>query len=273
MGIESSPLSYQSVADTIQTTLKEASPLYNLATRFNAPGEILVPVFADDSEAEYFGLGVPLADTSQCNQVKLGAYPIGKIVSMPRGCRDLQGFSIYAHLLELGALKLTERIEKEILLGTSGKISGVLPNARALAAPSVSLDTLAQLRAMVPHFYRANACWIMHPSLLVGLRALKDTAARPLLDPVAGDMLMGNPVYTSEHMPTEKEGAIPVLYGDMSGIGVKVANLQAQELTFEGSLLKLSILVSADCDSNIIAPQKLAALKIETPSQQNQETH
>lgn len=133
---------------------------------------------------------------------------------------------------------IAEFIEKELLIGTSGKAQGALSTTNIVTAASaiaITADELISTQASIKQAYQTNACWIMHPDTFTAFRKLKDGNNRYLLqDDFTSEFpyrLLGKPVFVSDNMPKMEAGKKAVLYGDMTGLSVNMReNVEIQVL-------------------------------------------
>lgn len=108
----------------------------------------------------------------------------------------------------------------------------------------------------------------MHPETFTAVKKLKDGQNRYLLqDDFTGEFpyrLLGKPVFVSDNMPKIATGKKPVLYGDMSGLSVKIAEQLEIEVLREKYATQHAIGVVAwmELDSKVTDSQRMAVLKM-----------
>ena len=118
------------------------------------------------------------------------------------------------------------------------------------------------------HIYQEKTCWIMANSTLLKLRKMKDGDGKPLLQQDItkgyGFTLFGKHIYTSENAPEIESGKVAVVYGDMSGLYVKLAQNVEMQILHEKYATKHAVGVCAyvEFDSKIIETEKIAGLKM-----------
>lgn len=107
----------------------------------------------------------------------------------------------------------------------SGQPGGVITGATAHdidthTAPTA--DNIIDLYHQLPYLYRQNAVWMMHDTILSGIRKLTsgvtgDYLWQPGMNEGQPDRLLGRPVYTNNSMAsTTTDGSKIILFGDMS---------------------------------------------------------
>ena len=136
----------------------------------------------------------------------------------------------------------------------------------AAAAAAITADELIDLQAQVKQAFQSDACWIMHPGAFA-VKKLKDGRT----DIFAGRFyrripyrLLGKPVFVSDNMPKIATGKKTVLYGDMSGLSVKIAEQLEIEVLREKYETQHAIGVVAwmELDSKVTDSQRMAVLKM-----------
>lgn len=108
----------------------------------------------------------------------------------------------------------------------------------------------------------------MNKETLAQIRKLKDNEGNYLLNrditKEFGWELLGKPVYVSENAPKIAASTTTIVYGDMSGLYVKLANAMEINVLFEKYATQYAIGVCGytEFDSKIVEKQKIAGLKM-----------
>ena len=166
---------------------------------------------------------------------------------------------------------IAEFLEKELLIGTSGKAQGALSTTNTVTAASataITADELISTQASIKQAYQTNACWIMHPDTFTAFRKLKDGNNRYLLqDDFTSEFpyrLLGKPVFVSDNMPKMGAGKKAVLYGDMTGLSVNMReNVEIQVLLEKYATQHAVGIVSwFEFDSKVTDNQKLVTVSM-----------
>ena len=107
---------------------------------------------------------------------------------------------------------------------------GALGTGSGRAADADAHDKLQELAGSLRAQFRGSAVWLMHPSVLVAIRNLKDTSGHPLFQAVyTGDganplreTLMGARIIVADHMPrlSSSQDRTVIGYGNL-GMGYK----------------------------------------------------
>ena len=168
------------------------------------------------------------------------------------------------------AKAIAEFLEKELIVGTVGKMSGLSSTTNVVTAASatgVTADELIELQMTIPEVYQTNAVWIMNKESLKFIRKLKDGQGNYLLGTALngfGFTLLGKPVHFTTSVATMAAGNKSIYYGDMSGLYVKLAqNVEIQVLMEKyATQHALGVVGYVECDSKIVEAQKIAALQM-----------
>ena len=256
-------------------------PIHAGATGFSVKGTLKVPVYGDTSNGHNITVGYQeefkeiTADAGRFTSVDLTGYLTGALTLIGQSVINNSEVNVLDFIVNEMAKRIALFIEKEELVGTSGKATGALSTTNILKAESttaITADKLIELQAKVPTAYQANACWTMHPNTLTALRKLKDSTGQYLLQTNTGIangfpyVILGKPVYVSDNMPEIEEGAKAILYGDYSGLGTNMREqIDIQLLTEKyATQHAVGIIAWFEFDSKVIDHQKLAVLEMST---------
>lgn len=229
------------VADRIVEYVKNVSPIAEYATRYEGIGKITI-AYEDSTNALSASYVDDLTSADATAQkllsVTLEGYMLRVPVKVSQQLLDNSQVDLIAYLVRRIGDTLAAKIEKEFLIGTSGKVvglaGGVTQTVTAASATAVTTDELIDVQDAVPDIYQANSIWIMHPKTRTAIRKLKDSENRYLLNidfnAKWGYSLLGKPVYASDAMPEPAAGAKTIFYGDMSGLACIIRGLRVKVL-------------------------------------------
>lgn len=266
----------ETIANRIITTVKDICPIFAKATIYNVKGTLKIPKWGlanstHDITVSYQEEFTDItADAGKFTSIDLSGYLAGALVLIGKSVVNNAGVDVVGFVVTEMAKKISEFLEKELLVGTSGKADGALSCTNKLiaaAAGVITADELIELQAMVKQVYQKDACWIMNPDTFTAIRKLKDANNRYLLqDDVTGEFpyrLLGKPVYLSDNMPKIAASAKTVLYGDLSGLSVNMReNISIQVLLEKYATQHAVGFVSwFEFDAKITEEQKLAVLE------------
>lgn len=267
----------KSIANKIIETVKELSPIYARSTIYNVKGTLSIPVYGDDTgdqiQAAYGTEFTDLtAHAGKFTSIDLTSLAIGALAKISKNLMNNTDFDVLNFVVRKIAKAIADFLEKELLVGagTAGVMTGATKTTNTMNAGSISAitaDNLIDLQLMVPEVYQNDACWMLKKSTFKALRKLKDgTTGEYLLtkDFVQGFgwTLLGKPVYISENMPEIASAAVPVVYGDMSGMACKLAkDVEIQVLNeLYATQHAVGVVGWVEADSKIENTQKFAGL-------------
>lgn len=207
-------------------------PILDKSQKFNVKGKLDVPYYPADSQkitVAYQSEFSPLASTSgSFATIELGGFLAGALTKVSRSLINNVNFDIVGFVVDEMALAIKRFIEHELLVGTSGKVTGLstLTNyITAESATAITADEVVKLRDKIKDEFQQNAIWIMSPETRTALRLLKDNMGRYMLqDDISlpfGTSLLGKPVFVSDNMPEIATGNTVIYYGDMRGLATK----------------------------------------------------
>lgn len=260
------------VADRIVEYVKNVSPIAEYATRYEGIGKITI-AYEDSTNALSASYVDDLTSADATAQkllsVTLEGYMIRVPVKVSQQLLDNSQVDLIAYLVRRIGDTLAAKIEKEFLIGTSGKVvglaGGVTQTVTAASATAVTTDELIDVQDAVPDIYQANSIWIMHPKTRTAIRKLKDSENRYLLNidfnAKWGYSLLGKPVYASDAMPEPAAGAKTIFYGDMSGLACIIRGLRVKVLNERfADENAIGIYGFAEIDAKVENAQKISVL-------------
>ena len=264
-----------SIANKIIDKVVEICPIYNLADRYNVGGTLSIPYYDESTQAIEVAYATEFTDLESTSgkflSIELKGYLAGALSKISKSLINNSAFDIVGYVVNKVAQAFAKWIEKELLIGSPEKITG-LSNATqivtAAAATAITADELIDLQESVPDAYQAGAIWIMSKSTRTAIRKLKDNDGNYILNKDAtaqwGYTLLGKPVYVSDNMPAMKSNSKAIYYGDMSGLAVKVSENVSIEILREKFATQHAIGVVGwmEIDSKIENQQKIAVLKM-----------
>ena len=265
----------QSIARRIITKIIELSPIVDRATRYNIGGKLIIPNYgADENNNQisvdfYDEFDEVVANAGKFGKIELNDYIAMALTLVSRELINNSAFDVTSFIVNEVAKKLAEFLEKQLIVGTTGKTEGALSTTNtvtASAATAVSVDDLIKLQAKVKTPYQGNACWIMNPDTFTSICLLKDGMQRPL---VMGDystkfpyIMLGKPVYVSDNMPVIASGNKSVLYGNCVAMALKFSqNIEIQVLREKyATQHAIGVLASLEMDCKVQDAQGMAVL-------------
>ena len=211
-----------SISSRIIEKVKEISPIYARATKFNVGGDL---VFAKENAiptTAYFDeMGTGAGTDATFTTVKLGAFIARCLTKVSRSLINRTDFDIVNYVVNAVAKSIAEFLEKELILGTSEKIEG-LSKVVPQTVTAIDGDALIDCQMAVKSALQGGCEWLMNPRDLAVVRKLKSADGAYLFQADAtaefGYRLLGKNVLLSDQVA---EGTI--FYGDLSCLYVKLA--------------------------------------------------
>ena len=281
------------IAKKIIEKVKELSPIYEKVEKFHTKGTLEIPVYNADSSVDsptgdvnvaYQGdeFTALVAGQGKFTSVELKGYSHGALSVISRKLLNNTDINITSFLTNKIAQAFADFWEKELLVGTGASnnhMTGAISttnlvatgNTTYTAANAAKIDNLISLQLAIPQQYQKNAMWIMNKAVFTELRKLKDGNGSYYMaygKGLTGGFdweFLGKPVYISENMPEATiANNIPVLYGDFSGMAMKISQDLEIQLMREKYIDKnaIGIVGWAECDSKIQNNQMIAGLKM-----------
>ena len=262
-----------SIANKIISKVYDISPIYQLATRYNVGGTLSIPYYDESSQVITMAYATEFTDLESTSgkfaSIELKSFLAGVLTKISKSLINNSQFDIVNFVIDKMAEAIARWIEKELLVGTSGKIEGlstVTQKVETASATAITADELIDLQEAIPDVYQAGAIWIMNKATRTAIRKLKDNDGNYILNKDAtakwGYTLFGKDVYTSDNMPGMEAGKTAIYYGDMSGLAVKLSEEMNIEVLREKFATQHAVGVVGwlEMDSKVENAQKIAKL-------------
>ena len=220
------------IANKIMTKVYDICPILQRSTKYNVKGNLELPFYDESSSTITMAYATEFTALSSkagsFDKIELTGYLAGALTLVSNSLINNSNFDIVNFVINEMAKAIARFIEKELLVGTSGKVAGltgVTQSVTTASATAITADEIIKLKDAVKDAYQDNGIFIMSNATRTALRLLKDGNQRYLLqDDVTspfGATLLGKPVYVSDNMADIKAGAVTVYYGDMSCLATK----------------------------------------------------
>lgn len=188
-------------------------------------GDIRVPVLTQYGTATIVAEGSAIGESdSTFDSVDMSAYKYGLLSSVSNELLFDSAFDLAPWLgADLGT-KIGRAVSAHLTTGSgTAQPEGIVTSATVGVTGTATSPTIANIFTLwssLPHQYRANASWVLNPSVYASLVAQNDTQGRSL---VLGDlssaqpmMMFGAPVFLDSTMPAAGTANRCVWVGDMS---------------------------------------------------------
>lgn len=266
----------KTIAKKIIDKVKEISPLYASATKYNAKGTLAIPKYDDSTD----DVTVAYADefdelvshSGKFNTIELTGYLNGTLTKISKSLLNNSDFNLTEYVINKMAEKVALFREGEMINGTANKISGIVgsydkDNMKVALGTksSVITDELIDIQEAVPDVFQTGAYWIMNRDTRKHIRKLKDSDGNYILNRAFNEKwdyeLLGKPVYCSEKVAKLGTASKPVIfYGDFSGLAVKETEEMEIQVLVEKFATQHAIGVCgySELDAKVENTQKIA---------------
>lgn len=261
------------IAQQIVKKVYDVSPVLEKSQKYNVKGKLQLPYYditdggITVAYAEEF---TPLASSNgKFKNIELDGFLAGALSKISNSLINNSQFDIVSFVVNQMGEDIARFIEHELLIGTSGKVTGLstIKNVTtAAAATAITADEVVMLKDSIKDVFQANAAWIMSNKTRTALRLLKGTDGHYLLqDDITapfGTTLLGKPIYVSDNMPEIGASAAPIYYGDLTGLATKFTeNISTQVLREKyADEHATGIVAWFEFDAKVQDEQKLAKL-------------
>ena len=265
------------IANKIIDKVKEISPLFSLATHYNIGGTLTIPYYDESTNAITVAYAEEFSElessAGQFKSISLSHYLVGALSKISKSLINNSNFPIVDYVVGKIAEKFALWTDRELIKGTSDKISGlsgITQKVTTAASTVITADELIDVQDMVPDVFQPNCVWIMSKNARSAIRKLKDGEGNYLLNKDAttkwGYTLFGRPVYISDAVDSIAAGKTPVYYGDFSGLAIKTSEGFSLELLMEKYATQHAIGAVGwmELDAKVENAQKMAALVMKT---------
>lgn len=275
------------IPDTIMNKVidrvKEISPLFAMATKYAAKGDITIPKIDRTSgditvafSAEFSSL---TANGFKFGSVTLSGHLAAALVLISKQLINNSQIDVVSIVIQKLAENIAAFVENFLLNGDSsisdsglkGSVDTVNNVKTVASVAALGSDDLIDVQDKIPDAYQTNACWIMSPSVRTKIRKLKDGQNNYLLiadyTKGSGYTLLGKPVYVTDNLPSAASAAsgdIIAYYGDFSGLAVKTGEQAEIQLLVEKYADQHAIGINTwfELDARVENTQKIAALAL-----------
>lgn len=274
----------KTIANKIVDKIKDISPLFRDADRYNDKGTISIPYVDsanDNITVAYAEEFVDLeAKAANLLSVDLTGYLAGVLSKISISLLNNTDIDLVNFVVNKMATAAADFIDKEILdpaapTGDNSKIKGLSNAEQIVYAGSVSAitaDTLIKLKNKLKSKYQSGAYFVMHPDTLTAIQLLKDNNQRYIFnDEIQNGFsgtILGKPVYTSDQCPTIEEDANVIFYINPSqALAVKMVEESVAILREKFAIQHaLGVVEWIELDARIQNQQAVAVLNMQLGS-------
>ena len=223
------------IANRIISKVVEICPIYSMSDRYNITGNLSLPFYDEETQAIECDYASEFTDgestSGKFDNIELKGFLMRSLTKISKSLINNSKFDIVTFVVNKMAQAISRKIERELLIGTTGKITGmgigITQEVEAVSPTAISTDNLIDVQEEILDVFQKDAIWIMNRKTRKSIRKLKDSEGNYLLnrDFTAkwGYVLLGKDVYTTDNMPTIAADETVIYYGDMKGLATKVS--------------------------------------------------
>lgn len=264
-----------SIENKIITEVKELSPIFDRATKYNVGGTLSIPYYDESDQAittayaEEFKLLE--ASSGKFKSITLKGYLAGTLCLVSRSLLNNSKFDLLSFIIGRTAISIAHWIEGECLNGTIDAIAGLSTAKNVIeagASTAITVDELIDAQEAVPDIFQKDAIWIMSRNTRKAIRKLRDGDGNLLLNRDAtakwGYTLFGKDVYVTANAKDMASGNRAVFYGDFSGLAIKINENPTIEVLRELYAIQHAIGVNSwlEMDAKIENEQKISVIQM-----------
>lgn len=224
------------IAQKVIAKAYDMSSILKDATKYNTKGKLSIPVYGADGSNDitmaYADEFVELeSKVGKFTSVDLENYLAGALTKLSKSLVANTDIDLENKVIELMAEAVARFEEREVLVGTDGKVQGlrgVTLKVTSASATVLTADDLIKAKNKVKKGFRKNAKWIMSNDTLTAVELMKDKEERFIFrEDLSGEFdgyVLGYPVEVSDNMPEIGAGADVIYFGDFSGVALKQRN-------------------------------------------------
>lgn len=229
----------QTIANKIIDRVKDISPLFGQAQKYNIKGTVAIPYVDaanDNITVAYADEFVELeAKSSKIATVQLSSYLTGALAKVSKSLLNATDLDLVDFVINKIAVSVATFLDTAVLVGDSKMIGLSNAEQTKVVGATVSADTLIEMKNEIKSAYQTGAFWVMAPATLTAIQKLKDGNGRYLFndDIVEGfsGTILGKPVYTSDQAPALGTNGAIVYINPGEALAAKMVEDSVQVLT------------------------------------------
>lgn len=251
----------------------DVCPILADATVYTVKGQLDIPVYDESDGTISFGYADEFADldatSAKFTKITLTGYLAGTLTKISKSLLNSTDIDLVNFIVADIAEKVARFFEKEVLHGTTGKITGLstaTQKVTAASATAVTADELIDVCDSMLDTFKAGAYWVMSRKTRTAIRKLKDSDGRYLLnDDVTsrfGSVLLGYDVYVTDNMDDMAAGKTAAYFVNPKGLAVKFTEQPETQVLLEKFATQHAIGITcwAELDAKIQNTQMVSAL-------------
>jgi HK97 family phage major capsid protein len=216
----------KTIAAEIIKTAYDMSPVFAQIRTYKTKGTVTIPAYGadgnDDITVAFNDEMTELtAQQGKFTGVDLNSFLAGALAKISNSLINNTDIDVVDEIVQVMAEAFARFFEKQILIGTSGKTTGLstLPASQVVTAASqttITADDLISLKNKVKQAFRTGGYYVAHQDVITLIEKLKDGNGQYIFNPDARDgfagRLFGYNVYASDNMPATLAAGVNGIY-------------------------------------------------------------
>lgn len=271
----------KTIANKVVDKIKDISPLFRDAEKYNVKGTISIPYVDGSSDNITVAYASEFEDleakSTKLLSVDLSGFLAGVLAKVSVSLLNSTDIDLVDFVVNKMAAAAVEFIDKEILdpSDASNKIKGLSTATQVVYAGSssaITADNLIYLKNALKSAFQAGAYFVMHPETLTAVQLLKDNNQRYIFnDEIQNGFsgtILGKPVYTSDQCPKMEAGENAVFYINPSqALAIKMVEDSVTILREKyATQHAIGVVEWVELDARIQNQQAVAVLNMSTAS-------
>lgn len=271
----------KTIANKVVDKIKDISPLFRDAEKYNVKGTISIPYVDGSSDNITVAYASEFEDleakSTKLLSVDLSGFLAGVLAKVSVSLLNSTDIDLVDFVVNKMAAAAVEFIDKEILdpSDASNKIKGLSTATQVVYAGSssaITADNLIYLKNALKSAFQAGAYFVMHPETLTAVQLLKDNNQRYIFnDEIQNGFsgtILGKPVYTSDQCPKMEAGENAVFYINPSqALAIKMVEDSVTILREKyATQHAIGVVEWVELDAKIQNQQAVAVLNMSTAS-------
>ncbi|MBP3784594.1 MAG: phage major capsid protein [Butyrivibrio sp.] len=265
----------KTVVNKIIDKVKDISPLFRDATKYNIKGTVSIPYVDESNDNITVAYATEFTDleakSTKLLSVDLVGYLAGALAKISVSLLNSTDIELVDFVVGKLGIAVADFMDHEILVGTNNKITGLSTATQiitAAAQTAITADELIRLQGKLKSAFQRNAYFVMHPDTLTAIKLLKDKNDRYLFNEQIKDgfsgTILGKPVYTSDQCPGLSAGAKAIFYLDAAeALSAKLVEDYVQILKEKyATQHAIGVVAWCEADAKISNQQAVAVLQM-----------
>lgn len=266
----------KTIINRIIDQVKDLSPLFRMSTKYNIRGKVAIPYVDTANDNIAVAYATEFTDLQALDTkllaVELDGYLAGVLCKVSRSLINATDIDLVNFVIGKMASAIAVFIDKEIIQGTSGYITGLSTAAAsqkvtAAAAAAITVNELIAVQDTLKGAFQGGAIWVMAPATWTAVKkVLAGTSNYELNASIENGFvgrLLGKPVYTSDQCEALATGKKSVWYiNPAEALAVKTVEDSVQVLNERyATQHALGVVAWLEMDAKIVNQQAVGYIQ------------